>query len=415
MTDPRQPGSEPRDDELETALERWLTDDGTRAPDSIVESVAQRTRPIRQRPGWLARLVAPDGGARFGLVRQVVVAAAVLGGGVLIGVQAGLLDGRGGPGNEPTASPSATAAPSSASETLDSHITDTWPSGVTSGSSALWAFDSLWVGGGNGVSRLDGTGAVEAAFDADELSCGPLFATARSVWFGACGLGGAAGPDARKTLRYDAATNELANVYDDGAADGVGVANLGGGAWFISDVEHGVLTKIDEETGAEMARLELGQPVLHLTAGFGSLWVSPVGVDLATVLRIDPATGAILATVTLSGDAGYLTVGGDAIWVAEPFQWLLARIDPTTDRVAAEWGIGEGADQIVLDEAALVWVVAATEVVGIDINTGIEVERFSVPAHQWLGIDTHPLGAGSDSLWWAEGSVVQRLIPVIGE
>lgn len=410
MTEPHTPGREPGG-ELERDLDRWLADAPDRGPGAIAEAVERRTRGVSQRPGWLARIYAPDAGSSLApLLRAAATLGAVVAG-VALGVQAGLLNLGPGPGT----SPSASLEPSEASDTLDAHTLRSWPSGVTGGLGATAAFDALWVGGVDGLARIDpGTGEVIANIPIQQTGCGPVIATARSIWFGTCGSGPSAGPDARTTLRVDPATNSVADVYDDGAADGVGVANIGGGAWFISDVENGVLTRVDEATGEQTGRIEVGRRLRYLTAGFGSLWVSPIGAGLAEVLRIDPESGEVLATITLSGDAGYLTLGTDAIWAAEPHQWLLARIDPTTDRVSAEWGISPLAEQIVLDDEGKVWVVAGSEVVGIEIGTGREVERFAVPGHTWLEIETHPLAAGYGHLWWAEGSVLHQLEPIIG-
>lgn len=345
---------------------------------------------------------------RFGAVAAAVVA------GIVLGIQ--LMNVGPAPGQEPPPSDGSEASGAGGGESLPDHLAGAFDLGLDRGVASLVAFDSVWVADEAGsVLRVDpSSGTVTARISVEGVGCGPLTATAVSIWFASCGEPGTASPDAVTTIRIDPESNGVARVYDDGTPDGIGVSSIGGGAWFISDVDRGLLVKVNESTGEEMARIELGVRVRFLTAGFGSLWVSPIGAGLAHVLRINPETGEIQATITLSGDAGFLATGGDGIWVAEPFQWLLARVDPTTDRVASEWGAAVGANQVVLDAEGRVWVVGNTEVVGIEAAAGQEVERFDVPAHtQFGGIATYPLSAGRGSLWWTEASELLRLEPVV--
>ena len=87
------------------------------------------------------------------------------------------------------------------------------------------------------------------------------------------------------TTRVDADANVVANVYDDGAGDGFGASAMNGLIWFISDVDQGRITAVDAATGEHVRDLTVGVPIRHLTAGFGSLWVSPIGRP--AVLRVD--------------------------------------------------------------------------------------------------------------------------------
>ena len=88
------------------------------------------------------------------------------------------------------------------------------------------------------------------------------------------------------TTRVDPDANVVANVYDDGAGDGFGASAMNGLIWFISDVDQGRITAVDATTGEHVRDLTVGSPIRHLTAGFGSLWVSPIGRP--AVLRVDP-------------------------------------------------------------------------------------------------------------------------------
>jgi streptogramin lyase len=185
---------------------------------------------------------------------------------------------------------------------------------------------------------------------------------------------------------------------------------MNGLVWFISDVSEGQITAVDAVTGGHVRDLTVDGPIHHLTAGFGSLWVNPIGRP--AVLRIDPETGETLAEITLSGDSGYLTTSADSIWVAEPHQWLVARIDPTTDRVAAEIGAAPGADHIAVAPNGRVWALTDDQLFAFDPAGNQEVDRLAVPSHRAFDdIATHVLALDEDRVWFADGSSLERLRP----
>ena len=202
----------------------------------------------------------------------------------------------------PAASPD-----SSASVPFDGRIDATYQ--LESKATALGSgFGSLWVGDETGrLLRIDpADGSVEATIELDGVPCGPIQPAATSLWLATCGVGGTTA--FAETTRVDPAANAVANVYDDGTGDGFGASAMNGLIWFISDVDQGRITAVDAETGEHVRDLDVGVPIHYLTAGFGSLWVNPIGRP--AVLRVDPETGDVLAEVALSGDAGYLTTGG---------------------------------------------------------------------------------------------------------
>jgi streptogramin lyase len=213
-----------------------------------------------------------------------------------------------------------------------------------------------------------------------------------------------------ETTRVDPATNTVVNVYDERPGDGIGVSAMNGLVWFISDVGGGRITAVDAVSGEHVRDLTVDGPIHHLTAGFGSLWVNPIGRP--AVLRIDPETGETLAEVTLSGDSGYLTTSADSIWVAEPHQWLVARIDPTTDRVAAELMAAPGADQIAVAPNGRVWALTDDQLFAFDPATNQEVDRLIVPSHRAFDdIATPVLALDEDRVWFADGNSLERIRP----
>ena len=138
--------------------------------------------------------------------------------------------------------------------------------------------------------------------------------------------------------------------------------------------------------------------------------MSPIGSP--RVLRVDPETGDVLAEVALSGDAGYLTTSADAS-VAEPHQWLVGRIDPVADRVAAELQAGNGADHIAVAPDGLVWTLTDDQLLAIDGAADREVDRLSVPSHTaFNGVATHVLALDEDRVWFADQDTLVRIRPI---
>ena len=222
-------------------------------------------------------------------------------------------------------------------------------------------------------------------------------ADAFSLWLQTCSSGSTIGPEAASTIRVDPDANAVADRYEDGEPDGVGIGAIRGLVWFISGPT--TLTGVSAETGEPVRTIDVPGPVLHLTADLGSLWVSPIGEP--SVVRIDPESGDELARIPLSGDSGYLAANGHGVWVAEPHQWLLGRIDPVANALAGEYVSAPVADQIVFDAVGGVWNLAHDELIAVDADTEQQLGRYAVPAHDTVaGIETHVLAADADGIWY---------------
>ena len=403
---PRNDADRP-DPQVERAVASWLRDEPDRVPDDLVEGALSRSRASSQRPSWAARWHQRE----TTQPRQALAAGAALTAVVVVAVVLGVSMWRTAP-DQGTISASAVASPAaspvgSASVPFDGRIDTTYQ--LESKATALGSgFGSLWVGDETGrLLRIDpADGSVQATIELDGIPCGPIAPAATSLWLATCGASGVI--EFAETTRIDPAANTVANVYDDGAGDGFGASAMNGLIWFVSDAEQGRVTAVDAETGEHVRDLDIGVPIHHLTAGFGSLWVNPIGRP--AVLRVDPESGDVLAEVALSGDSGYLTTSSDAIWVAEPHQWLAERIDPVADRVAAELGAAPGADHIAVAPDGLVWVLTDEELVAIDGAADREVDRLSVPSHvAFGGVATHVLALHEDQVWFADQDSLVRI------
>ena len=391
------------DPQVERAVASWLRDEPDRVPDDLVEGAISRSRASSQRLSWAARW------HQRGTMQptQALTAGAALTAAVVVAVVLGVSMWRTAP-DQGTTAPSAVPSPDgSASIPFDGRIDTTYQ--LESKATALGSgFGSLWVGDETGrLLRIDpADGSVQATIELDGVACGPIAPAATSLWLATCGASGVIA--FAETTRIDPTSNTVANVYDDGAGDGFGASAMNGLIWFVSDVDQGRVTAVDAETGEHVRDLDVGVPIHYLTAGFGSLWVNPIGRP--AVLRVDPNSGDVLAEVALSGDSGYLTTSADAIWVAEPHQWLVGRIDPVADQVAAELQAAPGVDHIAVAPDGLVWALADEELLAIDGAEDREVDRLSVPSHvAFDGVATHVLALHEDQVWFADQDSLVRI------
>jgi len=158
---------------------------------------------------------------------------------------------------------------------------------------------------------------------------------------GGTGAVWATNPEAGEVVKIDTATGKLAGTYKVAQA-ATGVAAGGGSVWVVDPLASEIV-RVDEESGETVAHIPLANPA-EIAFGFGSLWA----IEGVGVTRIDAATNRVVARVAMPGSVSALTVGNDAVWVVGRSRgfgrdggWDLARIDPDTNRRAAEIELGE--------------------------------------------------------------------------
>jgi streptogramin lyase len=93
--------------------------------------------------------------------------------------------------------------------------------------------------------------------------------------------------------------------------------------------------RIDPKTNRETASVPLpGEPCAGLAAGFGSVWVPLCGKP-NRLARVDMSTNRVAAVYPVGPAAreGGIAVGGDSVWMVTDAKGTLARIDPMNGKV----------------------------------------------------------------------------------
>lgn len=198
-------------------------------------------------------------------------------------------------------------------------------------------------------------------------------------------LGGA--PEPMETL-HPAAVLHLAKTADWvlPTADAVWVGSTGPFA----------VHRIDPVTNAEVATVEVpGEPCAGLAAGFGSIWVPLCGAPNA-LARIDATTNRLAAVYPVgpAGAEGGVATDGRNVWMVVDSKGDLARIDPGTGHVVQTIALPAGSYNP-LHRDGVIWVTGhdAGVVTAVDAATGTILA--SIP----VGAGPRFLTAGAGSIW----------------
>jgi virginiamycin B lyase len=370
--------------------------DGAAQPEGGGERPAAPDR----RPGGAAGDRRPPPGRR----RMLIAAAAV---GLLVTAAIAGRVGQGGtapsprPSTPATQTPPATTAPRSA--VVATIPTGGFPYGMAFGAG------SLWVAGGDHVTRIDPAGnRVEATI--------PLTTGAGHAAVGPSGLAFGAGavwvpmavPGA--VWRIDPASNRVVARVSLGGPlrEAISVSATRGAVWIAArgEGEGGVLLRVDPARQKLVAELALDGVPTAVAAGPTTTWVVTAG---GRVLVVDAKRNRVAGSVNtgggpLLGFSQTIALGG-GVWLAEPFAEQVVRIDPASRRVVARIQAG-AATNLAVGQGA-VWAVSSRGLLRVDIDEQRVVA--SVPASE-LRL-TLLVTTGGGAVWAAGWNSVARIDP----
>jgi streptogramin lyase len=287
----------------------------------------------------------------------------------------------------------------------------------------LAAFGSIWVlapdlplrdpSATPNLVRIDpATNEVVATIPVPDRLCQGFTASDDAIWVCA----------ADALVRVDPATNTItSSVPITGVQMNYQPAVGGGMVWalgstsFIGDT----VIRLDPATGVTTT-FPLAGPIGGLAYGFDALWLTNTADG--TVTRLDPVTGQTEVLTTGLASPRVVAAGSDSLWVslhggqeeeAGPGDPLLARIDPATGQVLAEFTLGDqGGPQYGVEfwagEGGVLVRSTRPWLVRIDEATNEVVETITAePAIQG------PVTVGSGSIWTVniERDTVFRIAP----
>lgn len=321
--------------------------------------------------------------------------------------------GRVGPGgSEPNRQPSSPASATQAppvttaprSAVVATIGTGGFPYGMAFGAG------SLWVAGGDHVSRIDPVGnRVEATI--------PLGMGAGHAAVGPSGLAFGAGavwvpmavPGA--VWRIDPASNRVVARISLGGPlrEAISVSATRGAVWVAShgEGERGVLLRVDPARQRVVAEIPLDGVPTAVAASPTAAWVATTG---GRVLVVDAKRNRVAGSVNtgggpLLGFSQTIALGGGGVWLAEPFAEQVVRIDPANRRVVDRIPAG-AATNLAVGQGA-VWVVSSRGLLRIDIGEQRVVA--AVPASE-LRL-TLLVTTGGGAVWAAGWNSVARIDP----
>jgi streptogramin lyase len=200
------------------------------------------------------------------------------------------------------------------------------PQSIVAGSGAIWA-----VSRSNCVTRTD-TASGQSAISGIGGDSSYLWFAAGSVWV--------ADDAASQLLRVDPATRQVLARIDTGSGTSAFVTD-GTCAWFTNHRD-ATLDRLDLATNTvtHLGHLH-GEAPERLALYAGSLWVTGRGTDL---MRVDPETGAVQAEIDIGVGGIDVAAAGGRIWVANasaandrqglPVIEHLYGVDPATNQIA---------------------------------------------------------------------------------
>jgi hypothetical protein len=316
--------------------------------------------------------------------------------------------GQGGPAPSPRPSAPATHAPP-ATTASPSAVVATIPTGGFPYGMAFGA-GSLWVAGGDHVTRIDPAGnRVEATIPlttgAGHAAVGPsgLAFGAGSVWVPMAVPGA--------VWRIDPASNRVVARISLGGPlrEAISVSATRGAVWIASrgEGEGGVLLRVDPARQRVVAELALDGVPTAVAAGPTATWVATAG---GRVLVVDAKRNRVAGSVNtgggpLLGFSQTIALGGGGVWLAEPFAEQVVRIDPASRKVVARIQAG-AATNLAVGQGA-VWAVSSRGLLRVDVDEQRVVA--TVPASE-LRL-TLLVTTGGGAVWAAGWNSVARIDP----
>ncbi|WP_417620592.1 YncE family protein [Parasphingorhabdus sp.] len=191
--------------------------------------------------------------------------------------------------------------------------------------------DTVWTTNDGRVEQWSTDGKLASV--AIPRPCGTMAVASDSLWVANCEGG--------NLYRINIETAEVDKIIPTGIANPKGETNVVAGAgsiWVPSDAD-GKISRIDPETNAVVAAIDVVPGTFFLAFGYDALWA--VSSDKQLLQRVDTATNSVTGTAELGKQPGFLAAGEGGVWVQEQGDGTVARIDPDTVVLAGRTKVGD--------------------------------------------------------------------------
>jgi len=166
-------------------------------------------------------------------------------------------------------------------------------------------------------------------------------------------------------------------------------------AVWVSNAPKNTIHRLDVKTNQVDASITVGRrPCSGLAAGFGSIWVPSCGDK--TVSRVDIKTNQVTATIAAAPavSEGGIAASPEAVWIVTDAKGVLSRIDPASDKVAAEVEVPANSAGVTYGEGA-VWVTTPDK----NLLTGVDPKTNRVIFTVEVGPQPRFVTTGAGSVW----------------
>jgi YVTN family beta-propeller protein len=111
---------------------------------------------------------------------------------------------------------------------------------------------------------------------------------------------------------------------------------LGFGSLWVSNLGLDAVQRIDPQTNKVIAEIKVNKPCAAMAADYGSLWVA--SYKDKSIVRIDAGKNEVATKipVMIADTEASIAAGEGGVWLVTDRKGILSRIDPQTNRVVAE-------------------------------------------------------------------------------
>jgi virginiamycin B lyase len=166
-------------------------------------------------------------------------------------------------------------------------------------------------------------------------------------------------------------------------------------AVWVTNGPKNTIHRLDVKTNQVVAVVTVGKkPCSGLAAGFGSIWVPNCGDK--TLSRIDTKTNQVVATLPFgpADSEGGIATSPDSVWMLTDKKGILSRIEPVSNKVAAEIAVTPNSASCIYAEGA-VWITTPEK----KLLTRVDPKTNQVTDTIEVGPGPRFLTAGAGSIW----------------